>query len=193
MRLRYGWTPLAVLALAAFAAAVPQAPKKPESTAKKSETAFDFKARMQEVMSAWSTLDPSKVAPFYSKEPGNVYYDVAPMKYVGWDAYAKGVPEAFADYSSLKITVGKDAKTARHGNVAWGTATWHGDGVKKNGGKETFDGRWTVVWQKTGDDWLIVHEHVSVPMGPPPPPAPSAPSRPKKTPPPPPPPPKPKN
>ena len=74
----------------------------------------------------------------FSQEKDNVFYDVAPMKYVGWAAYAAGVPKVFADYQSAKITVGKDA-------------------------------RWTVLWQKTGDDWLVVHEHFSVPLPSPPP------------------------
>jgi ketosteroid isomerase-like protein len=40
--------------------------------------------------------------------------------------------------------------------------------VKKDGSKEAMDGRWTLVWEKRGDDWLVVHEHFSVPLGPPP-------------------------
>lgn len=119
---------------------------------------------MQQIMDAWSTMDPSKPAPFYSTDKGNVYYDIAPLKYVGWAAYAEGVQKVFADFSSLKLAVAKDAAVHTRGNLTWGTATWHMDVVLKDGKKEAMDGRWTVIWQKTGDDWLIVHEHVSVPL-----------------------------
>ncbi|PYV30693.1 MAG: hypothetical protein DMG09_27050 [Acidobacteria bacterium] len=79
-------------------------------------------------------------------------------------AYSEGVTKMLADFSTLKITVGKDVRVHLRGNLAWGTATWHGDAVMKNGAKESLDGRWTVIFQKVGDDWLIIHEHVSVPQ-----------------------------
>ncbi|PYV12026.1 MAG: hypothetical protein DMG07_17955 [Acidobacteria bacterium] len=157
------------LALLVSAGAVAQASKKTEPAAKPAQASFDFKARMQQIMDAWSTLDPSKAAPFYSQEKDNVFYDVAPMKYVGWAAYAAGVVKVFADYQSAKITVGKDARARQRGNLAWGTATVHVDLVKKDGAKEPMDARWTVLWQKTGDDWLVFHEHFSVPLPSPPP------------------------
>jgi len=148
------------LILAVAAAALAQAPKKAEPAA----PAFDFKARMQQVMDAWSTMDPNKAAPFYSTDKGNVFYDIAPLKYTGWAAYAEGVQKVLADFSSIKIAVGKDAATHTRGNLTWGTATWHMDALMKDGKSAPFDGRWTVIWQKSGDDWLIVHEHVSVPL-----------------------------
>ena len=149
---------LVILVLAATVLA--QAPKKAEPAA----PAFDFKARMQQIMDAWSTLDPSKAAPFYSPDKGNVFYDIAPLKYVGWAAYAQGFQQVASDFSSIKMAVGKDAAAHTRGNLAWGTATWHMDVVMKDGKKEAMDGRWTAIWQKTGDDWLVVHEHVSVPL-----------------------------
>ena len=97
-----------------------------------------------------------------------MFYDLAPLKYTGWKEYAAGVPNLLADYTSLKLTLGKDAVAHQRGNLAWATTTWHADSVKKDGSKETLEGRWTVVWEKRGDDWLVVHEHFSVPLGPPP-------------------------
>src|SRR5439155_8176983 len=57
--------PISSLLLASYAAA--QTEKKPEGAAKTAQPAFDFKAHMQKIMDAWSTLDPSKAAPFYSR------------------------------------------------------------------------------------------------------------------------------
>ena len=126
------------------------------------------KALMQQVMDAWSTMDPSKPAVFYSKSPDNVFFDIAPLKYNGWSEYEKGVQQVFAEYSSLKLTVNDDARVHRTGNSAWATATFHLDGTHKDGSKDNTDGRWTSVWQKEGGKWLIIHEHVSLPVGPPP-------------------------
>jgi ketosteroid isomerase-like protein len=66
------------------------------------------------------------------------------------------------------VTLGKDAVPHQRGNLAWATTTWQADSVKKDGSKEAMDGGWTVVWEKRGADWLVVHEHFSVPLGPPP-------------------------
>jgi len=35
------------------------------------------------------------------------------------------------------------------------------------------DARWTTVWEKRGNNWLIVHDHFSAPL-PEPPPKPAA-------------------
>jgi ketosteroid isomerase-like protein len=139
-----------------------QAEKKPALPA------YDFKGLMQKILEAWGTLDPAKAAPFYAQEPTRVFYDLAPMKYTGWKAYAEGVPKELADYTSIAFTLGKDAVAHPRGNFAWGTTTWHAEMVKKDGSKEALDGRWTVLWEKHGEDWLVVHEHLSVPIGPPP-------------------------
>lgn len=135
---------------------------------KSSPAKYDFKARMQALFNAWGALDPAKAAPFYAKDADLDFYDVAPMKYHGWAAYAEGVKNQFAAFASAKFTVGDDVQTHQVGNTAWGTATWHGDLLKKDGTKQPVDGRYTCVWEKRGKEWLLVHEHMSVPLGPPP-------------------------
>lgn len=124
----------------------------------------DFRSLMEKNLAAWDTLDPAKAAPFYSQEPDRVFFDVGPMKYSGWAEYAEGVKKMIGDFASLKFTLGDDARTHRQGNLAWATATWTANVVTKQGAKQTLAGRWTVVWEKRGSDWLIVHEHVSVPL-----------------------------
>jgi ketosteroid isomerase-like protein len=121
---------------------------------------------MQRIWDAWGTLDPNKVAAFYDKSADDVFYDITPMKYNGWQEYAEGVKKVLAGFKSLKVTVGDDAKILTNGATgAIGIATWHGDAVMSDGSASAFDGRWTVVWAKRGGQWLIIHEHVSLPMG----------------------------
>ena len=131
------------------------------------QRATDFKDLMQKILTAWETMDPAKAAPFYAKEPDRVFFDIAPLKYTGWAEYSEGVKKVLADFSSLKFTLGPDVKALQRGNSAWATATFRADLGLKDGAKETMDGRWTVVWEKRGKDWLIVHEHVSAPIPPP--------------------------
>jgi ketosteroid isomerase-like protein len=132
----------------------------------------DFKALLRKTASAWETLDPAKAAPFYAKDATLAFFDFAPMKYTGWTDYQAGSVKTFAGFSSLKIQFNDDVRAQRAGNVSWGTGTGHADVVNKDGSKMPLDFRFTCVWEKRGHDWLIVHEHFSVPL-PEPPPAPT--------------------
>jgi len=119
---------------------------------------------MPKIMHAWDDLDPAKAAPYYAKDPGLVFYDDSPLKYTGWEAYAAGVRKEFAGYRSFATTLANDVDVHMVGDTfAWGTATWRADAVKRDGSTDVVYGRWTVLFEKRGGKWLIVHEHVSVP------------------------------
>ncbi len=126
---------------------------------------YDFHPLMQQIWDAWGTLDPANAARFYSKDSERTFFDLTPLKYTGWSEYAAGVKKTFADYSSAKFTLTGGSHVAQRGNFAWATATGHGILTKKSGAKEDMDFRWTVLWEKEGTDWLIIHEHASVPLG----------------------------
>jgi ketosteroid isomerase-like protein len=124
----------------------------------------EIRETLNQLYAAWSDLDPAKAAKFYAKDPDLTFFDVAPMKYTGWAEYAAGVPQAFAPYTSGKFTLNDDLAVHRRGTWAWATATWTGDLQKKDGGHENIAGRYTAILEKRGANWLIVHEHMSVPM-----------------------------
>jgi ketosteroid isomerase-like protein len=124
----------------------------------------DFKAMMKKVMDAWGTLDPAKAAPYYSKEANATFFDIAPLKYVGWGAYAAGTSEMFKQWTSLSMTINDDVRIERHGDIAITMATGRAETVGKDGSKNALDWRSTLVWEKKGKDWLISHEHFSTPM-----------------------------
>ena len=130
--------------------------------------ADDFKALMRKTLDAWETLDPANAAPFYDPNPDNVYFDTTPLKYAGFSAYAEGVKNNFPDLASVKFTLGDDVRIHPQGNLTWATATLHFDLTTKGGTAMPLDCRWTVVWEKRGAKWLIVHEHVSAPLSVPP-------------------------
>ena len=125
----------------------------------------EIRATLEKLYAAWSDLDPAKTAQFYAKDADLAFFDVAPMKYNGWAEYAAGVPQAFAAYRSGKFTLNDDLGVHRHGSWAWATATWHAELTKKDGSQEHVEGRYSAVLEKRGEQWLVVHEHMSVPMG----------------------------
>ncbi|MBV9343065.1 MAG: nuclear transport factor 2 family protein [Acidobacteria bacterium] len=69
-----------------------------------------------------------------------------------------------ADYKQAKFTVNEDAELHPAGDYVWGTATIKQEMTRQSGKVEMGNLRWSVVFQKQGGKWLIVHEHVSVPM-----------------------------
>ena len=136
-------------------------------TAKRQKTLADSGIRktLEKMFATWSDLDPAQAAPFYAKDPGLVFFDIAPMKYTGWAEIAAEVPKALAAYRSLKLT-SEDLRAHRTGNLAWATTILHGDFAKKDGGTDHLDLRYTAVLEKRRRAWLVVHEHLSVPVGP---------------------------
>ncbi len=123
----------------------------------------DVRGTLQRLYAAWSDLDPAKAAPFYAKEPDLIFFDISPMKYTGWSEYAAGVPKAFAPYQSGKFVLNNDLQVHRQGNLAWAVATWRADLLKKAGGTDHMEGRYTAILEKRGNKWLVIHEHMSVP------------------------------
>jgi ketosteroid isomerase-like protein len=132
----------------------------------------DFKAMVQRYWDVWGAGDLDKAAAMYAKDADLVFYDLEPLKYNGWDQYRKGVvPNILAKFENVSFRLNDDLKATRRGNVAWTTVTAHASGKLKTGAPVETDMRHSVIWEKRGPDWLIVHEHVSVPSSLPAPPA----------------------
>ncbi|MBI5280717.1 MAG: nuclear transport factor 2 family protein [Candidatus Solibacter usitatus] len=148
---------LPVVLFAAVLAGCGDAPKTENAAA-------DLKPHMQKVYAAWSTLDAAKPAPFYAKDAGLVFFDLAPFSYKGWSAYEEGFRKAAAEWKAIKIELGPDFQASRRGDVAWVIYTLNFDIAPKSGEHMKGSARGTDVLEKRGDNWLIVHEHVSVPM-----------------------------
>jgi ketosteroid isomerase-like protein len=133
---------------------------------KKATQDAEFKSLIEAYYADWSSLNPENPAKYYAKDADLIFYDIAPMKYNGWAEYKAGVMKAFFDnITSGKLTPNiNDLKVTRRGNVAWTTLTFHLSGVLKAGGSMEVDARHTAIWEKRAGHWLIVHEHISVPL-----------------------------
>lgn len=87
-----------------------------------------------------------------------------PRQYVGAPAYRddwKGFVAGFK--GPIQFTVSDLVVTAQ-GDVAYGHSIQHVAGVDPNGGKVDMTVRVSDVYRKSGGAWLIVQEHVSVPI-----------------------------
>jgi ketosteroid isomerase-like protein len=121
--------------------------------------------RAQKLWAAYSTLDASKARTFYAGGADKIFYDIAPLEYRGIDEYQKGAVELLKQFRTASFKLNDDFAVHLAGNQAWSTATWQMGGVGRDGNKTSMQGRWTAIWQRRNGNWLIVHEHVSVPLG----------------------------
>jgi ketosteroid isomerase-like protein len=121
------------------------------------------KSYLQKIWDGWATLDPANTAAFYASGP-HTFFDIAPLKYGSWDEYAKGVKGVLSGYKSAKFTVNDDAAIHPQGDLVWATATVKEEMTTKAGKVEMGNFRWTVVFENQDGKWMIVHEHVSVPL-----------------------------
>lgn len=125
----------------------------------------EFKELIREYYEAWSSANTDKPAPMYAKDADLIFYDVAPLKYTGWDEYKVGVQKNLFDaMASGTLTPKDDLKVNRRGNIVWTSVTAHMSAKMKDGKAMELDIRHTAIWEKRGGKWLIVHEHVSAPL-----------------------------
>ncbi|HYW70205.1 MAG TPA: nuclear transport factor 2 family protein [Pyrinomonadaceae bacterium] len=125
----------------------------------------DINVLVKGYYAAWNTLNPDNAAKFYAKDADSVFFDIAPLKYANWQEYSDGFKKSVAPgFASLVLTPGNDLKVTHKGNIALATLTFHLAAKQKDGTPMEFDGRHTMVWEKRGAQWLIIHEHVSKPL-----------------------------
>ncbi len=118
------------------------------------------------IVAAWGTMDISKVAPYYAADTDLVYFDIAPLKYRNWKEYSNGAQKyLFEPNRSISAKVNDDLAVHRRGSLAWATFTLAIDLVSKEGASSHLNARWTMVLEKRGKGWIVVHEHVSAPLG----------------------------
>lgn len=123
-----------------------------------------FRSLIDRYWATWSSGDLDKVGEFYDQAPNAVFFDVTPLKYGNWNEFKTGVKALFQEANSIKIGANDDFKVTRRGNLAWTTETFHMSEALKNGKTVEIQGRHTAVWEKRNGKWIILHEHVSVPM-----------------------------
>jgi ketosteroid isomerase-like protein len=124
-----------------------------------------FRKLTDDYCAAWSSGNTDNAAKFYAQDGDLIFYDVTPFSYHGWKEYVPGVHKALLDNAAeAKLTAGKELRVTRHGNVAWTTVPMHFYEKTKDAKVMEADLRYTGIWEKRGSNWLLVHEHLSVPM-----------------------------
>ena len=124
-----------------------------------------LRALVPKIVQAWESMDLGKIDPYYAADSDLTFFDIAPLKYANWAEYRTGVQKMFFEPNrSLKFTVKDDLRVHRRGQLAWATFTFGADVVNKQGASSHLDGRWTLLLEQRKSRWVVVHEHVSVPL-----------------------------
>jgi len=125
-----------------------------------------LRALVPKIVAAWGTMDISKVAPYYAADADFAYFDIVPLKYNNWKEYSEGAQKYLFDPNrSISAKLNEDLAVHRRGSLAWATFTLAIDLVSKEGSSSHLNARWTMVLEKRAKEWIVVHEHVSVPLG----------------------------
>jgi ketosteroid isomerase-like protein len=102
----------------------------------------------------------------------------------GWQNYVPLYQRQRASFQGMQL-IRRNTWVFPHGDVAWATYEWEFDSMLE-GRPYSMQGQTTLVFNKVGGNWLIVHNHTSVISATPPPttqaapahPAPPAPAKP---------------
>jgi uncharacterized protein (TIGR02246 family) len=135
----------------------------------RAHTAPDDEAEIRELYDRWAkaarTHDVNAVMSIYPPGKVVVAYDiVAPLQYIGNDAYRKDYEEFFAQYEGPIDIQYRDLRIVAGDRVAFIHALERISGTLKNGQKSDVWTRATSGLRKINGKWLIVHDHISVPV-----------------------------
>jgi uncharacterized protein (TIGR02246 family) len=128
-----------------------------------SDDEAEIRKRIDDWAAAFRRKDINAVMPVFAPEA--VAFDlVPPLAYKGRDAYRKQWERLFASYEGpIEYEIRKLSVTAER-DVAFSYSLNRISGTLKNGKKTGLWVRMTACWHKVDGQWLIEHEHVSVPV-----------------------------
>jgi PhnB protein len=92
-------------------------------------------------------------------------FDIAPpLQSRGTDTWRSGLKMWFGSWEGPISIEMRELEVAVDGTVAYSTSVNHLAGVRRDGEKTDVWVRATIGWRKTKGEWLVAHEHVSVPF-----------------------------
>lgn len=101
----------------------------------------------------------------YVPDSSLAVFDVVPRKeYLGADAYRKGWEDFFSRFKGKPELTIIDLQIVVDGNVGFGYSFMNTKGTDSQGRLVDRTVRVTAGYRKIDDNWLIAHEHISVPV-----------------------------
>ena len=131
----------------------------------KADAQSDIRALENQFIAAFKAKDLDAIMKVYVPDQSLFVFDVIPPRqYVGAAAYRKDW-QGFLDSLNGPITVElSDLAVVSDHNLAYGHSIQRVAGTDKQGKPMDLTVRVTDVYKKIKGHWLIIHEHVSVPV-----------------------------
>jgi uncharacterized protein (TIGR02246 family) len=124
----------------------------------------DIKALEDRFVAAFKAKDVEAIMKLYAPDQTLFVFDVVPRQYVGAAAYRKDWQNVFGSFDGPITVELTDLDIAADRNLAYSHSIQRVAGTDKQRKKLDLTVRVTDVYKKTRGQWLIIHEHVSVPV-----------------------------
>lgn len=123
-----------------------------------------IEALFQQYVKAFNAKDTNGIMALYSSKDLFVFDVVPPREYPSWDAYKKDFEGLFAAFPGPVENKLSDLSIMTAGSMAYAHNIQTVAFTAKDGSKVNLVVRVSDVLRKVNGKWLIVHEHVSVPV-----------------------------
>lgn len=126
---------------------------------------LQIKALYDQFTAAFNAKNVDAIMRLYVPGKDLLVFDVIPPRqYAGSAAYRKDFQSFFAGYKgAIKFTI-SDLSYQTSGDMGFGHSIQRVVGTDTKGNPSDMTVRVTDVYRKIGGTWLIVHEHVSMPV-----------------------------
>ena len=122
-----------------------------------------IRQQIDKLVEAIRAMDLEGVKPIYA--PDIVSFDVGPpLQHVGAEAKWRNWVDAFTAFKRPLSYEIRNLTITLDGDVAFGHSLNRLSGTLKNGNRSGFWVRATFCFRKIDGNWLIVHDHASVPL-----------------------------
>jgi uncharacterized protein (TIGR02246 family) len=133
--------------------------------AAKADSQSDIRALEDRFIAAFKAKDLDGIMKVYVPDQTLFVFDVVPPRqYVGAAAYRKDWQEFFDDLNGPITVELSDLDITADDNLGYAHSIQHVAGTDKQGKKLDLTVRVTDVYKKINGNWLVIHEHVSVPV-----------------------------
>src|SRR5262249_18749604 len=123
-----------------------------------------IRRRVEDLVKAIRAKDIDRITSLYA--PDLVSFDLAPpLRYFGADGKRRAWQGVFAAFSGPIAYEVRDLKVTTEGELAFAHSLNHIEATLPGGHVDMWL-RWTACFRQIDGVWLVVHDHVSVPIDP---------------------------
>jgi len=135
----------------------------------KARTEANNEAEVRQLLDRWAKAfhakDLNGIMSIYEPGQALVSYDIIPpLQYTGFEAYKKDYQEFLDQFQGPIDIEYRDLNIIASDTVAFSRGLERMTGTLKNGQKFDAWVRFTEGYRKTNGHWLVIHDHISVPV-----------------------------